>query len=38
LAPKHCLMADDAPGTKKIPCSTEILFVLQVNKIRKKRK
>jgi predicted nucleic acid-binding Zn ribbon protein len=38
LAPKHCLMADDAPGTKKIPCSTEILFVLQVNKKRKKRK
>ncbi|XP_046636514.1 endosome/lysosome-associated apoptosis and autophagy regulator family member 2-like isoform X2 [Daphnia pulicaria] len=30
LAPKHCLMADDVPGTKKVPCSTEIPFVLQL--------
>lgn len=24
-------MADDVPGTKKVPCSTQIPFVLQVN-------
>jgi hypothetical protein len=28
-------MADDVPGTKKVPCSTEIPFVLQVNKKEK---
>lgn len=31
LAPKYCLMADDVPVTKKVPCSTEIPFVVQVN-------
>ena len=32
LAPKYCLMAEDVPSTKKVSCSTQIPFVLQVNK------
>ena len=32
LGPKTCIMPDDVPGSKKVPCSTHIPFVLQVSK------
>jgi hypothetical protein len=31
LGPKTCIMPDDVPGSKKVPCSTHIPFVLQVS-------
>jgi len=31
LGPKTCIMPDDVPGSKKVPCSTHIPFVPQVS-------